>query len=85
MKYSYTPKGICPSKIDFEIEDGIVRNIEYTGGCHGNLQAVSRLLDGMPAAQIKEKLSGIKCGRKSTSCSDQLVKGIDEALRSAGK
>jgi len=80
MKYTYIPRGVCPTKIMIEIEDDIVKKVNFTGGCNGNLQAMSTLLEGMPASQVKEKLSGIKCGRKSTSCADQLVKGIDEAL-----
>jgi uncharacterized protein (TIGR03905 family) len=81
MKYTYTPFGICPSKIEIEIEDDILKSVNFIGGCHGNLQAVSRLVTGMSLPAVKEKLSGIKCGYKSTSCADQLIRGIDEALR----
>jgi len=83
MKYTYTPIGICPSKIEIEIESDILKSVAFTGGCNGNLQAISTLVEGMPISAVKEKLSGIKCGHKSTSCADQLVKGIDEALRTA--
>jgi len=83
MKYTYTPIGICPSKIEIEIENDILKSVAFKGGCHGNLQAISKLVEGMPIAVVKEHLSGIKCGHKSTSCADQLVKGIDEALQKA--
>lgn len=81
MKYTYIPRGICPSQITIELEDDIVKNIDFIGGCNGNLQAVSALLAGMSASQVSEKLAGIRCGHKKTSCADQLVKGIDEALK----
>ena len=80
MKYTYIPKNVCPIQITFDIEGDILKNIEFTGGCHGNLQAISSLLEGMPVSYAREKLSGIRCGHKSTSCADQLVAGIDEAL-----
>ena len=79
MEYEYFPEGVCASRISFEIEGDIIKNIHFTDGCDGNLKAISRLLDGMPIAFVKEKLSGIRCGNNHTSCSDQLVKGIEEA------
>jgi len=82
MKYTYRPRGVCSEIITFDIEDGIVRDIDFYGGCHGNLQAVARLLEGMPVSEAKEKLGGIRCGYKMTSCADQLVKGMERALRS---
>ena len=80
MKHTFTPKGICPSQIMIEIEDDILKNISFKGGCNGNLRAISTLVEGMPVSAVKEKLAGITCGHKSTSCADQLVKGIDETL-----
>ena len=80
MKHTFTPKGVCPTKITIEVEDDILKNIRFKGGCNGNLQALSLLVKDMPVSMVKEKLTGIKCGQKSTSCADQLVKGIDEAL-----
>jgi len=80
MKHVYTPKGICPTKIEFEIDGDILKNISFKGGCNGNLQAISSLVEGMPVSEVKEKLAGIRCGHKSTSCADQLTKGLDEAL-----
>jgi len=83
MKHTYTPKGICPTKIMIEVEDDILKHIDFKGGCNGNLQAISTLVEGMPVSAVREKLAGITCGNKATSCADQLVKGIDEALEMA--
>jgi len=80
LKHTFTPKGVCPTKITIEVEDDILKNIKFKGGCNGNLQALSLLVKDMPVSMVKEKLAGIKCGQKSTSCADQLVKGIEEAL-----
>ncbi len=80
MEYSYTPKGVCSRKINFEIEDGIVRNIRFAGGCSGNTQGVCRLAEGMKAEDIVNRLSGIRCGFKGTSCPDQLAKAVAEAI-----
>lgn len=79
MEYSYTPKGVCSRKITFEIEDGIVSNIRFTGGCSGNTQGVCRLAEGMTAEDIISRLSGIRCGFKGTSCPDQLAKAVAQA------
>ena len=83
MEYTYIPVGICPTKIMFDIDGDILKNVEFENGCHGNLQAISKLIKGMPISEIREQLSGIQCGEKPTSCADQLVKGIDEALGNA--
>lgn len=82
MKYTFSPKGVCPSKLEFELDGNIVRNVKFTGGCNGNLKAVSALVDGLTADQVKDRLLGITCGFKSTSCSDQLAKAILQALES---
>ena len=81
MEYSYTPKGVCARKIKFEIEDGTVKNIRFSGGCSGNTQGVCRLAEGMKAEEIIDKLSGIRCGFKRTSCPDQMAQAIKEALK----
>ena len=81
MKYTYIPQGVCPTKIDIELEDDVVKNVVFEGGCNGNLQAIPRLIEGMPVSFVREKLSGIRCGNKPTSCADQLVRGIEEALK----
>ena len=80
MKRTYHTKGTCASQIDIDIEDGVIKSAEFHGGCPGNLQGISKLVAGMDAARAKELLSGIKCGRKSTSCPDQLAKAIDAIL-----
>ncbi|MBP5533835.1 MAG: TIGR03905 family TSCPD domain-containing protein [Lachnospiraceae bacterium] len=82
--YEYTTKGTCASKILFDIyeEDGIkrVKNVKFVGGCNGNTQGVSKLVDGMTAEEIISRLKGIKCGFKSTSCPDQLARAIEAQL-----
>lgn len=80
MTYSYRTKGTCSSKIDFEIEDGKLYNVRYTGGCNGNLKAISKLVEGKDALEIADLLEGNTCGFKATSCADQLSKAIREAL-----
>ena len=77
---SYTPKGVCSRKIDYEIEDGIITKISFTGGCDGNLSGISRLVVGMPADKVITLLRGTRCGLKNTSCPDQLACALEEAL-----
>ncbi len=79
MIYEYQTKGTCSRKISFEINDGIVTNIKFVGGCDGNLKALSKVLDGWSAKDISTKCNGILCGWKKTSCSDQLAKAVMEA------
>ena len=80
MKYTYRTKGTCSREISFDIEDGIISNVRFEGGCNGNLKAISKLVDGKNAAEIADLLRGNTCGFKNTSCADQLSKAIDEAL-----
>lgn len=80
MKYTYKTKGTCSQKITFDIEDGVVRNVEFLGGCSGNTQGLARLAEGRDAKELIEILSGIRCGFKPTSCPDQLAKALSEAL-----
>lgn len=80
MTYTYRTQGVCARGITFEIEDGIIRRVEFEGGCSGNTQGVARLAEGMSAADAVEKLRGIRCGLKSTSCPDQLAKALEQAL-----
>lgn len=77
MKYSYNTKGTCSTKIDFEIEDNRLHNVSFTSGCNGNLKAISKLVEGEKVDDVINKLSGIKCGFKSTSCGDQLAKALE--------
>ena len=80
MTYTYMPTGVCSSQIDLELEDGVIRSVAFTGGCNGNLQGISRLVTGMPAQEAIERLQGIQCGWKPTSCPDQLSKALTAAL-----
>lgn len=79
MKFSYRTRGTCSSQIQFEIEDRKLKNVVYFGGCNGNLQGIGKLVEGMDIDEVREKLRGISCGGKPTSCPDQLVRAIDEA------
>ena len=83
MRYNYQTKGVCSRTISFDIEDGIISNVKFDGGCNGNLKAISRLVDGKKAEEISAILAGNTCGMKSTSCADQLSKAINEALKEA--
>ena len=76
----YKPTGICAVGIDYEIEDGKVMDVKFTGGCDGNTKAISKLLEGADAAHTVDVLKGNICGMKGTSCADQLAKGIAQAL-----
>ena len=76
MEYVYQTQGTCSTSINVIVEDGIVKHVAYTGGCHGNLQGISRLVEGMLAEEVVKRLEGIRCGRKPTSCPDQLCKAL---------
>ncbi|MCI1722366.1 MAG: TIGR03905 family TSCPD domain-containing protein [Lachnospiraceae bacterium] len=75
----YKTKGTCSQLINFDITDGKVHNVKFIGGCSGNLQGIGRLVEGMEVSECIEKLKGIRCGFKSTSCPDQLAKALEEA------
>lgn len=83
MKYTYKTKGTCSREIEFELENGIVKNVSFLGGCNGNLKGVSALVEGQKAEDVISRLEGIKCGFKSTSCPDQLATALKEALKNA--
>ncbi len=76
----YQPKGVCSTSIDIELEDGIVKSVAFTGGCNGNLQGISRLIQGMKAEEAIKRLKGIRCGFKSTSCPDQLAQALESMI-----
>ena len=78
MHYNYKPSGVCSTNIEFDVEDGVVKNVKYTGGCNGNLKAVSALVEGQKVEKIISLLRGITCGHKGTSCSDQLARALEE-------
>lgn len=80
MQYTYKTRGTCSSQITFDLEDGKVYNVKFLGGCNGNLKAISALVEGLSVEEIEEKVKGIKCGFKSTSCSDQLACAVRQAL-----
>lgn len=78
MTHSYITSGTCSRKIDIEIENGVIADIRFTGGCHGNLQGISAMAKGMKPADVIARLEGIRCGAKATSCPDQLAKALRE-------
>lgn len=80
MKYNYKTKGTCSRSIEFEINDGIISNVRFEGGCNGNLKGIAALAEGKKPEEIIEALSGIRCGFKSTSCPDQFSKALQEAI-----
>lgn len=77
----YKTKGTCSSQISFELIDGKLHNVAFTGGCSGNLQGIAALVEGQDAKEVISRLEGICCGSKSTSCPDQLAKALTEALQ----
>lgn len=79
MVYNYKTKGTCSRSISFEIDSGKVRNVRFEGGCNGNLKGIGAIVEGMPVNEVIEKLEGIRCGFKNTSCPDQLAKALKEA------
>lgn len=81
MTYSYKTKGTCSQLITFDITDGKVYDIKFTGGCNGNLKGISSLVEGMDANEVIKRIKGIKCGMKQTSCPDQLAVAIENALK----
>ena len=78
MKFDYKTKGTCSQRIFFEIEDGILTNVQFLGGCNGNLQGISSLVEGMKVEDVISRIEGIRCGMKATSCPDQLAKALKE-------
>ncbi len=72
----YRPRGVCSSFMEIDVEDGVIRDCRVTGGCNGNLQGISSLLRGMPVQEAISRMEGIRCGRKSTSCPDQLAQAL---------
>lgn len=80
MNYQYKTNGTCARSIDFEIENGVVKNVQFHGGCNGNLKGISSIVDGMKVEDVIAKLEGIRCGFKSTSCPDQLAKALKNAI-----
>ena len=79
MRYKYKTKSVCSSEISFDIENNVVKNINFVGGCNGNLKALSKVLDGFTVEQIEKTLLGNTCGFRPTTCADQLAKAVRQA------
>jgi len=77
--YDYKPRGVCPRRISFDLDGNTVHNVSFLGGCNGNLQAISRVVEGMTVEQIEGFFKGINCSGKGTSCSDQLAIAVRSA------
>ena len=76
MEYSYKTRGTCSREIAFEIEDGKVKNVQFFGGCNGNLKGIGALVEGMDVEEVIRRVEGIRCGTKVTSCPDQLAQAL---------
>ena len=85
MTYTYRTSGVCSTKIDLELEDGVIQSVAFTGGCNGNLKGICTLVKGMEAQEVIDKLQGTRCGQKPTSCPDQLAKALRLALDESAK
>ncbi len=80
MELTYQTSGTCSKLIEVSLDGDVVRSVHFVGGCHGNLQGISKLVEGMPAREVIGRLRGIRCGMKSTSCPDQLACALEQAL-----
>lgn len=83
MNYKFKNSGVCSSMVEFDLNDGIVSNVKYTGGCNGNLKGIASMAEGMKAEDVIKRLEGIKCGFKNTSCPDQLARALRTVLEQA--
>ena len=81
MVKTYQPKGVCSRKIDIDMEDGIIRDVRFLGGCNGNLQGIAALVKGQKPEDVIARLKGISCNGKGTSCPDQLAKALEAMLQ----
>lgn len=80
MTYTYQPRGVCSRRMTVELENGIIRDVRVEGGCNGNLQGISHLVVGMPATEAIQRMKGIRCSGKPSSCPDQLATALEQAL-----
>lgn len=78
--YTYRPEGVCSQQIQFDIDGDVIKNVTFLGGCPGNLQGISRLVEGMKVEDAIKKLEGIRCGGKPTSCPDQFAKALKKTM-----
>lgn len=76
-KFTYQPQGVCSAQIDFEVEEGIVKNVRFTRGCNGNTQGISALVEGMQIDEVIKRLKGTNCNGRGTSCPDQLARALE--------
>ncbi len=83
MTYTYMTKGTCSTKIELELEGNIVHNVKFTGGCHGNLQAIPKLVEGLTVEEVEKRIAGISCNGRGTSCGDQLARACRAALEAS--
>ena len=83
MQYEYKTKGVCSQRIFFDIDEGRLHNVKFIGGCDGNLKGICSLVEGMKVEDVIQRLQGVTCGRKSTSCPDQFANALKEALENA--
>ena len=79
MDYTYKTQNVCSQEINFQIDGNVITNVSFYGGCNGNLKAISKLVDGMTVEEIEAKLKGNLCGRRPTSCADQLAIAVRQA------
>ena len=82
MKYQYSTQGTCSYQIDLDVEDGVIKDIQFYGGCDGNLQGICSLVRGMKVEDVLPKIEGIRCGMKTTSCPDQLARALSQVMAS---
>lgn len=80
MTIQYTPRGVCSRSFHIEVEDGVIRSVQVVGGCDGNLKGLSSLLAGMKVEEAVQRMEGIRCGGKPTSCPDQLAQALKSAM-----
>ena len=85
FSYVYKTNGTCSTKIELELDGEVVHNVKFTGGCNVNLQAIPCLVEGLTVSQVEDKIGGIKCGFKNTSCGDQLAKACRKAYEESKK
>ena len=81
MKYDYKTIGTCSTRIEIELENDIIKDIKFKGGCNGNSKGIAQLVKGMKASDVIEKLKGVKCGHRTTSCPDQLALALEEYIK----
>ena len=79
MEFSYKTSGVCSREIAFEIEEGKVKNVQFFGGCNGNLKGIAALVEGMDVEEVIRRVEGVRCGMKTTSCPDQLAQALKAA------